>query len=463
MKRIFFGLLILFVALSAGCKGEGDVLATYKGGGITRGEFYDWIKSNHYAMDSIIKSKKRQKNRLRMMMIERLTVEKAKGEGFDKSDDFKGIHDRITESQLMSILYKKEIREKAKFQEPAIRVSHILFRVKEYKAEKNKRKKFVKDAIDKTFDKKMGEAKGIIERLNKGESFEEIAKKQSDDFSKKKGGDIGYITHDMMPAEYSEIAFSLDKGEYTKDPVRTAKGVYIIKVTDKKELTEKNIENVIEDKAQAKRIKARLQRKYAKDYIDRLTDADDVEEHFDKATSKKKEDVIFKVGDRVFTVLDLNNRIERTMRRSTGGQKKLPEISDKQREGLARSMFKFEILKRVAQEKGIEGEPEYKKDIDSKLNAALAREFTKKIGSSNIAVTRDEMLQEYKKNKDKRYYKMVMKKKKRVKVVEPFEKVKDKIERVLVNKKRRDFMKHWKDDLLKEYEFAIVESKLEGE
>jgi parvulin-like peptidyl-prolyl isomerase len=58
-----------------------------------------------------------------------------------------------------------------------------------------------------------------------------MAKKYSEDFTKKNGGVIGYITKGKMSKAFDKVAFSLKKGQISK-PVKTEFGYSIIKVLD---------------------------------------------------------------------------------------------------------------------------------------------------------------------------------------------------------------------------------------
>jgi peptidyl-prolyl cis-trans isomerase SurA len=78
-------------------------------------------------------------------------------------------------------------------------------------------------------------ADSLIKRLDKGESFSDLAKKYSDDFSGKDGGDIGYTKRGSLDPDYERVAFSLDAGDYAKFPVRSRHGYHVIKVTGKKD------------------------------------------------------------------------------------------------------------------------------------------------------------------------------------------------------------------------------------
>jgi peptidyl-prolyl cis-trans isomerase SurA len=78
-------------------------------------------------------------------------------------------------------------------------------------------------------------ADSLIRRLDKGESFADLAKAKSDDFSGKEGGDLGYTKRGTLDPDFERAAFSLDAGDYTKVPVRSRFGYHIIKVTGKKD------------------------------------------------------------------------------------------------------------------------------------------------------------------------------------------------------------------------------------
>ncbi|HEY6950432.1 MAG TPA: peptidylprolyl isomerase [Nitrososphaeraceae archaeon] len=77
--------------------------------------------------------------------------------------------------------------------------------------------------------KKQSEALSIIERLEKGESFAELAKELSiDKGSGKKGGDLGFFRRGMMVKPFEVAAFKLEKNQIS-EPVKTEFGYHVIK------------------------------------------------------------------------------------------------------------------------------------------------------------------------------------------------------------------------------------------
>lgn len=78
-------------------------------------------------------------------------------------------------------------------------------------------------------EKALEEAKKIIKKLNDGEDFDKLAKKNSDDkATASKGGDLGSFSYDDMVEEFSKACSELEVNEYTKEPVKTSYGYHII-------------------------------------------------------------------------------------------------------------------------------------------------------------------------------------------------------------------------------------------
>jgi peptidyl-prolyl cis-trans isomerase C len=78
------------------------------------------------------------------------------------------------------------------------------------------------------------EAKDLQARLTKNESFDELAKKYSQDSaSAPKGGDLGSLSREQMLPEFARAAFSLKPGEVS-GPVKTPFGFHIIKLVERK-------------------------------------------------------------------------------------------------------------------------------------------------------------------------------------------------------------------------------------
>lgn len=100
-----------------------------------------------------------------------------------------------------------------------------------------------KDSADK---KALKKAKEVIEKLNNGEKFEDLAKTYSEDESnKEQGGALGQFNKGDMVKEFETAAYELKVNEYTKEPVKTSYGYHIILKT--KEHDKKELKSVKED------------------------------------------------------------------------------------------------------------------------------------------------------------------------------------------------------------------------
>lgn len=80
----------------------------------------------------------------------------------------------------------------------------------------------------------MQTATKIIEEIENGEPFEELAKKYSQDTRKDRGGDWGWINRSDIRDELSGVAFSLEKGEHSQ-PIQVKNDIFILKIEDRKD------------------------------------------------------------------------------------------------------------------------------------------------------------------------------------------------------------------------------------
>jgi foldase protein PrsA len=141
------------------------------------------------------------------------------GDSFEQFLQAQGIpsEEKFKEQMRLSLAIEKAIKETVTeddvkaHHKPEIRASHIL----------------VEDEA---------KAKEIKEKLNNGGSFEALAKEFSTDpGSKDKGGDLDFFGPGEMVKEFEDAAYALEVGQIS-EPVKSAHGYHIIKLTEKKEL-----------------------------------------------------------------------------------------------------------------------------------------------------------------------------------------------------------------------------------
>ena len=142
-----------------------------------------------------------------------------------------------------------------RFTQPESRsASHILWSLAE-------------DDAEDVVDTREQEAKGIAARARSGEDFAKLAETYSKDpGSASRGGDLGIIRPGAMAPSFETVVFDLNEGQIS-DPVRTAYGWHIIKVTNIRESNVRPFDEVMGE------IKTILEREWAENQF--ITMAED--------------------------------------------------------------------------------------------------------------------------------------------------------------------------------------------
>ena len=122
-------------------------------------------------------------------------------------------------------------------------------------------------------------AQKIIERLDKGEKFDAVAKSESMDSSKNNGGDLGWFTPGRMVPEFAGAVMALKAGEYTHKPVQTQYGWHVIQLLETREVTPPPFEQV------RQRLLQVVQAKKFRQYQDELLRNAKVEKFLDKTAA----------------------------------------------------------------------------------------------------------------------------------------------------------------------------------
>jgi peptidyl-prolyl cis-trans isomerase C len=154
----------------------------------------------------------------------KLLSKTAEKEGLQDDATFKQRVAYLTERELHNAYFKKHVVDAITKEEVKARYD------KEIAAIPPQEEVKARHILVKTED----EAKEIIKELDAGKSFVELAKAKSSDPNKDDGGDLGYFTKGRMVPEFETAAFALEKGTYTKTPVKTQFGFHVILVEDKR-------------------------------------------------------------------------------------------------------------------------------------------------------------------------------------------------------------------------------------
>jgi peptidyl-prolyl cis-trans isomerase C len=117
------------------------------------------------------------------------------------------------------------------------------------------------------------EAKDILAKIKKGDSFNQLAK----DFSIEKGrngdGTSDWVLSNQIIPVLSNVIVNLSKGSSSAAPIRSDRGLYLVKLDDKRPY---KIPSFEETKAN---IQASLVRKYQLDYISKLRKESKIQIH----------------------------------------------------------------------------------------------------------------------------------------------------------------------------------------
>jgi peptidyl-prolyl cis-trans isomerase C len=106
---------------------------------------------------------------------------------------------------------------------------------------------------------KEDEAKAIIDKLKKGDKFEDLAKVSKDPGSAAKGGELDWAGPDAYVKPFSDAMVKLEKGKYTEEPVQSQFGWHVIKlddVRDKEFPPLAQVSGQIKDNLQQQRVQA---------------------------------------------------------------------------------------------------------------------------------------------------------------------------------------------------------------
>lgn len=187
-----------------------------------------FVKSIGNNIDSAKKTTIEQRKEFLDLMIKlKLKVLDATEKGYLNSPEIKADLESYKKNYLSAFLidkkvtepYIKDLYEKKKFE---VRASHILINLPQTATAEDSVKAYQKATV-------------VIDKLNAGGDFSEVAKEFSEDPSAKgNGGDLYYFTGGMTVPEFEDEVFKLKPGDYTKKPIRTMFGLHIVKVTDKK-------------------------------------------------------------------------------------------------------------------------------------------------------------------------------------------------------------------------------------
>jgi peptidyl-prolyl cis-trans isomerase C len=237
-------LLIALLCLAfVGCKNKpvsskskGDVVVKVGRSVLTTTQFYSFIPPEYTA--TLTPSQKKQL--AEMWINTELLYQEALSQKLDKEEKMATKLHEMERQMLANQLLETKLANMGSVEEAGVRNYF-----EQNKDRFNTERKFAEIIVNSE-----DEAKGIMDRINNGEKFENLAKAYSLAPSAKDGGVSGYVRiGDLQFPEIESIVFSMDKLDGITGPVPTKYGYVIVKLLGiqktSKEVTYENVKEGI--------------------------------------------------------------------------------------------------------------------------------------------------------------------------------------------------------------------------
>ena len=168
------------------------------------------------------------RNAVREELIRReLLAQQAKKAGLEKKPDLIAQADAAKQAIFIRA-YVQDYVQKRPIKDEQLKAEYEKIKTQIGSTEYKARHILVKDEA---------EAKTIIERLKKGEKFEDLAKQSIDPGSKDNGGELGWAAPSNYVKPFADALTGLGKGKYTETPVKTDFGYHVIQQEDTRPTT----------------------------------------------------------------------------------------------------------------------------------------------------------------------------------------------------------------------------------
>lgn len=266
-KIILFALTIMSILFASSCKkADEGAVATVNGKAITEKEFtenykvYERMYKQQLGEEALKKTDKDGvsfKDKLKENILEKLIVDELINQEIDKKkitiadEEVNNLYEQtikdmggkeqydqflkqqnITDAFIKDSIkkdYKQQKLEESFYKDNKITDEEI----KDY-YDKNKAK-LIKYSLSQIMADNEEDAKKLYDRLEAGEDFAELAKKESSDtYSASNGGKMGEVQASSMPEEFLNAVSSTEIGSYSK-VFKSEMGYHIVKVEDKKD------------------------------------------------------------------------------------------------------------------------------------------------------------------------------------------------------------------------------------
>jgi len=431
MKRIFsFFTIAILAGIIFSCSRPGDTLVSFTNGSISRKDFYEWLTINHYDLKAVTKSKDQQKPKLLSLAIERISNDEAKKAGFNQQNDISVITDISRKKIVSQEFLEKKVFTDSKETETVVISESLLFRKKD--------KKVKSPGIDSL--------SLALNDLSKCVSFAEVSRKYADGLWVVKGSSA--VTRAYMVKEYGTAALALKKGEYTKIPVVSESGTYIIFARDKKKLSLSDaMANKKEDGIPYQLIASLIRDKEKNDYIVHLSSKADAPLNENALLVSDKKAVLFSVKGKTMTVADFDILYSVF---TAHAHRNAPETLNERKKFL-KDIYDITLIYDEALRTNFV-DSELTSKTDRLCESMISREYIMSIVAKKVTVADKDIQSEITLHQGKKNSSRIRDRK------ESYESIrKQLLDRAITN----DITK-WKEEKLKEYNVSINDRALEG-
>lgn len=272
-KRMFLALTAASVIFAQGCGNKED-LAEINGKPVTKAEFSSYMKFKRIPEGDPKAASKQLDRYLERSALADVISKQDLPEKDVLAAELQDFKNEMYISRYFENYLKKTVTEdaiknyytsnSASYSEEKAKVSHILIRTRSGMSEAER-----KAALTKAM-----EVRAMIASGKK--TFEKAAEEYSQDtISSKKGGDLGWIRKGSIDPAFSKSAFETLKKDEVSEPVETAFGYHVIKLSEPPAKTQKpfeavsgEIRHMLRAQAQDAEMKRLLEKVKIKKFVD---------------------------------------------------------------------------------------------------------------------------------------------------------------------------------------------------
>ena len=237
-------------AKTEGAADAGKVVATVNGQNITQSDYNNYLMLRQQQMGPIPDKDKEKQVVLDEMTEKMLLAQYALDNKLDQDPEVSALMKRVREEILVQAVKRKLLKDNP------ITEDDVKKRFEQEVANTNKTEYKVRHILVKD----EAEAKDIIAQLQKGASFEKLAKEKSiDTQSGKAGGELGWINQGMVVPDFFNALMKMKKGAISTEPVKSGFGWHIIKVEDTRPLKIPTFEQFMADQNSRANIYRKMQ------------------------------------------------------------------------------------------------------------------------------------------------------------------------------------------------------------